>query len=60
MSIRDIQVIDFVSDLVVLDNRLEGGVLKPEKIQKTDLGATMKWKIEDIEPKEERIIRYSV
>ncbi|MEM3126818.1 MAG: hypothetical protein QW331_01995 [Candidatus Woesearchaeota archaeon] len=60
ISIRDVEVRDSIPDIVVLDRHFEGGILKPHKILGSERGTTLIWKIEDIEPNEERIIRYNV
>jgi len=57
--IRDIEVKESVPDLVIVDEHFQS-ILKPEKIVRTDAETIMKWKVEDLEPKEERIIRYTV
>ncbi|MCG2717335.1 MAG: hypothetical protein L6408_00670 [Nanoarchaeota archaeon] len=56
--IRDVKVVDILPNLLKVEK--EFGTIKPVKIQKGEKMSRIIWNIDELEPKEERIISYKV
>ena len=60
-QLSDVTVSDSVPDIIEVSNEFGLGTLKPERMTKHDKrGTIIRWKIEHLEPLEERIITYRV
>ena len=56
--IKDIKVVDILPNILKLAK--EFGTLKPNKVQKGEKSSRMIWNIDELEPREERIISYKL
>lgn len=59
-SLKNIEVIDLVPGIADIEKSLDLGTLRPQEIKHTKKGTLVKWKIAEIEPKENRIISYQI
>ncbi len=59
--IKDVEVIDRIPHIADIKQNFDVGTLKPNKILKhRKKGTIVKWKLEDVEGSEERIIKYEI
>lgn len=59
--IKNIKLIDTVPRIANLTQEFDAGTLKPDKaVQHEKKGTLVKWSIEHIDPKEERVISYKI
>jgi len=54
--IKDVKVVEILPNMLTLEK--EFGTLKPSKVQKGEKSSRLIWNIDELEPREERIISY--
>lgn len=59
-AVKNIKVIELIPKIVNIEKELTIGTIPPTKIKHDKKGSILKWVIEEIDPKEERIINYKI
>ncbi len=59
-TMKNIEVIDLIPGIADIEKGLELGTLKPHEIKHTKKGTLVKWKLSEIDPKEDRLISYKI
>jgi hypothetical protein len=59
-ELENVTIADFIPKLATLVKKHEVGTLKPSKHIQSKRGTVLKWNIEKLDPKEERLITYSI
>jgi len=59
-TLKNVEVIDLVPGIADIGKSLDLGTLKPHEIKHTKKGTLVKWKLAELEPREDRIITYRV
>lgn len=58
--LKNVEVIDLIPGIADIEKSLELGTLKPQEIKHTKKGTMVKWRLPEIEPKEDRLISYNI
>jgi hypothetical protein len=59
-SLKNIEIIDLVPGIADIEKSLELGTLRPQEIKHTKKGTWVKWKLAEIEAKEDRLVTYKI
>ncbi len=56
--LKNVEITDIVHGITLLEKDIDTGTIKPFEIKPTVNGTLVRWKLGEIEPKEERLIHY--
>jgi hypothetical protein len=59
-TMKNIEVIDLIPGIADIEKGLELGTLRPHEVKHTKKGTLVKWKLSEIDPKEDRLISYKI